>query len=209
MNIPYDTAKGLIKEADVLLFRAGKFPGIGWWISSYTKSPYSHAGLAHWDDGKLYCVEFREFKGSRKYKMDDYIAEGAQIDVFRSVETYVHPIIQQDEFDDEYYVSYHEHRFTADIALAITAEGLKHVGEGYGWRNIWQMGMTYIPFLRLGRKVIKNGEPDPKSFVCSTLVTYAYRKHYIDPVPFLSDKMTSPGDLARSGLFSRLFSIKS
>ena len=209
MNIPYEKAKGLIKEADVLLFRAAKFPGVGWWIGSYTRSDYSHAGIAHWENGELYVVEFREFKGSRKHLLDEYIKEGKQIDVFRPVETVIYPLIQQDTFDDTYYLTYTEQRFTADIAQAIISTALELLGKDYSYWTIWQMFKTYIPFVRLGRKVIKNGEPTPKSFVCSTLVTYAYRKHYIDPVPFLSDGYTSPGDLARSGLFSRIFSIKS
>jgi hypothetical protein len=77
--------------------------------------------------------------------------------------------------------------------------------EQYIYLTILQMLKAYITFLRLGRKIVKNGEPVTAKFVCSTLITYAYRKHYIDPVPFLSDEYTSPGDLARSGLFSQLF----
>jgi hypothetical protein len=206
ITIPYATAKGLIKEADVLLFKASKFPGVGWWIGKYTQSPYSHAGLAHWEDGKLYCLEFREFKGSRMYPMDNYI-QGRQVDVFRAAETVIRPAIKVDDYDGKTYLAYEDFHFTDDIADSITATAKQLIGKKYSYWTIWQMFKTYIPFVRLGRKVIKNGEPETKKFVCSTLVTYAYRVNYIDPVPFLSDGYTSPGDLARSGLFSMLFSV--
>jgi hypothetical protein len=207
MKIPYSNAKELIKEADVLLFKASAFPRVGWWIGKYTASPYSHAALAHWDKGELYAVEFREFKGSRKYPMDKYVEELGDrgIDVFRPADTVIYPYLEV--IDSKIWVAYKEYRFDADTAYAITRTALKLVGLEYSYWTIWQMFKTYIPFVRLGRKVVKNGEPETKNFVCSTLVTYAYRKHYIDPVPFLGDGYTSPGDLARSGLFSHLFEI--
>lgn len=206
MKIPYSRAKRLIKEADVLLFRAGSFPSVGWWIGKYTSSIYSHAALAHWDNGELYAVEFREFIGSRKYPMDKYIEEcGRSIDVFRSVDTVICPYIEK--LNGEYWVAYRELIFDADTASAITQTAMELIGRSYSYWTIWQMFKTYVPFIRLGRKVKKNGEPETHNFVCSTLITYAYRKHFIDPVPFLSDGYTSPGDLARSGLFSHLFEI--
>ena len=207
MNIPYSHAKGLIKEADVLLFKAGKFPGVGWWIGKYTSSPYSHAALAHWEDEQLHAVEFREFQGSRKYPLDKYVEEGKGIDVFRPADTVIYPYIE--EIKGEYRAAYKELRFDADVARAITQTALELMGRDYSYWTIWQMFKTYIPFVRLGRKVEKNGQTETHNFVCSTLITYAYRKHYLDPVPFLSDQYTSPGDLARSGLFSQLFSINS
>lgn len=202
MNIPYDEAKLLIKEADVLLFRASTFPGVGWWISSYTRSPYSHAALAHWDNDDLTVLEFREFYGSRQYSLQKYLEEGKQIDVFRAAETIIKPKVVNNK------LSYDELNFNADIALQITQTAKDLIGKKYSYWTIWQIFKTYVPFVRLRTKIVKNGEPDTKSFVCSTLVTYAYRKNFIDPIPFLSDEYTSPGDLARSVLFSQLFSIK-
>ena len=207
MNIPYSCAKELIKEADVLLFRAGRFPSVGWWIGKYTASIYSHAALAHWDNNDLYAIEFREFKGSRQYPMDRYVEQlGSRgIDVFRAAETVIYPYLEK--IEDKHWVAYKELNFDADTARNITYTAQQFIGETYSYWTIWQILKTYIPFIRLGRKVKKNGEPETTSFVCSTLITYAYRKHYIDPVPFLSDQYTSPGDLARSGLFSQLFGI--
>jgi hypothetical protein len=208
-KLPYEEAKSLIKEADVLLFRAGpltKNP-IGWFISTYTRSVYSHVGLAHWEDGELYCVEFREFIGSRKYPVDKYIKDRFNtIDVFRPVKSCLSPKMINGK------MGYVGHLFSQKVAedIITTAEAL--IGKKYGWWNIWQMMKTYMPLIRLrsNRNLVKYDDvPDPKRFVCSTLVSYAYRINYIDPVPFLCDSMVTPGDLARSSLFSYLFSIKS
>jgi hypothetical protein len=206
MNISYSVAKSLIKEADILLFKRGNFPSIGWWIGKYTYSPYSHTGLATWMDCKLYCLEFREFCGSRIYPIDSYVHEySGRISVFRAVETAVFPKIVYDQNGPK--LSYDTFEFNDDVALKITNEAKQLVGQKYSYWTIWQIFKTYIPFVRLGRKIVKNGESDPKRFVCSTLVTYSYRKNFIDPVPFISDSYTTPGDLARSGLFKKMFEI--
>jgi len=206
MELSYEKGKNLIREADVLLFRAGDFPGVGWWIGKYTRSSYSHAGLAHWEDDTLYCVEFREFVGSRKYPMDKYIEEKNTIDVFRSLETIIAPCVIPGEPPK---LCYKEYNFTADKAECVINAAMNLIGTKYSYWTIWQMLKTYIPIVRLRTKIVKNGEADPKKFVCSTLVTYAYRKCFVDPIPFLSDEYTAPGDLARSGLFSYLFTINS
>lgn len=206
MVLDYDTAKPLIRNADILLFKAKKFPGVGWWIGKYTHSPYSHAALAHVHKDDTYCLEFREFKGSRQYELDKYVEEGNKIDVFRCVDTIIYPrLINSDNPN----IKYVEYNFDSDVANKIIYTALQLIGQPYSYWTIWQMFKTYIPLIRLRGRVVKNGEPEPKNFVCSTLVTYTYRKNFLDPIPFLSDSYTTPGDLARSGLFSYIFSIKS
>jgi hypothetical protein len=206
MQLSYPTVKPLIKEADVLLFRAGQFPGAGWWIGKYTRSPYSHAGLAHWDDGKLYCLEFREFKGSRKYPMDKYMKEGVEIDVFRACSKFTQSEAQLVD-DDWVDVVQNEYEFTEGVADLVTSTARSLLGRPYSYWTIWQIFKTYIPFIRLRTNTLKNGKV-PKQFVCSTLVTYSYRVNFADPVPFLDDRYTSPGDLARSSIFHKIFEIR-
>lgn len=206
MKIKYHEAKNLIKEADILLFKCRKFPSVGWWIGKYTHSKYSHVAIAHWENGELYCIEFREFQGSRIYKLDDYMKECAKIDVFRVCEAILQPIIEEDHINGGYKLLENMIVFTDSIAEQITQTALKLVGKKYSYWTIWQMFKTYIPFIRF-RSHIKNGEPPTESFVCSTLVTYAYRLNFLDPVPMLADSYTSPGDLARSALFFKIFEI--
>lgn len=206
MKIKYNKAKNIIKDGDVLLFRHGKFPSVGWWIGKYTKSPYSHVGLAHWENDKLYCVEFREFIGSRQYEMDKYIDEGAEIDVFRCVETVILPKILSE--NDKIELGYDVYEFDADVALKVIDTAKKFIGQKYSWWTIWQLSKTYMPIIRFRSNVTKNGKVKKESFVCSTLVNYAFRINFIDPIPFLSDSYTTPGDLARSPLFRKLFEIE-
>lgn len=209
ISIPYNQCKALIKNADLLLFKAPKFPSVGWWISKYTNSPYSHAALAYWEDRKLYALEFREFKGSRQYPLDSYILNEQQsIDVFRAITIFEHPIIGYTT-KLGYYVTYDTHVFNAQTSNYIVECAKELMGLEYSWATILKMAKTYIPLLRFKSNHKTEDEwHATHAYVCSTLVTYCYRKCFVDPVPFLADRYTSPGDLARSGLFFKLFSIK-
>ena len=213
MTIPYEQCKDFIKEADILLFRATKFPRVGWWISKYTNSPYSHAALAHLDDKEVFCIEFREFHGARSYPLRKYIEEGDQIDVFRVCKYICYPKLRL-ENDNFCTINLETKMFTKQDAQNVTNTALKFVNRQdekkyrYSYWTIWQLLKTYIPIVRFRTNVNKNGNANTQKFVCSTLVNYAYRINFMDPIPFLSDEYTTPGDLARSSLFFRLFSIK-
>jgi hypothetical protein len=201
----YQERKHLIQNADILLFKSGRFPNFGWWISRYTNSSYSHAALAYWEDDELYCLEFREFEGSRQYPIVEYLKQGCQIDVFRPFSYIEYPIAH--ETPDGIIVENHTLNFDIIVRQNIinTAKELMH--KPYSWWTIWQVSKNYIPLLRLRKTRSKNGNVDVKQFVCSTLVAYSYRINYIDPVPFLPDEHTTPGDLSRSAAFFKLFEI--
>ena len=197
----YSLCKHLIREADVILFRKSNFPSVSWWIGLYSQSPYSHIGLAHWDKGELYCLEFREFKGSRTYLMNDYIKEEEnRIDIFR--------VCDKIKFTGTDPKDTIEKEFTPTIAKDITNYALELMAKynKYGWQLIWKIWRTYLPFVRVWRNV-KYDDSNGSIYVCSTLVTQTYRKHYLDPVPFLADEYTKPGDIARSAILRRIFSI--
>lgn len=208
LKIPFKTAKFLIQDADVLLFRtSGRMNTISWWIRKYTRSPYSHAGLAHWEDDELLCLEFREFEGSREYPIAKYLEQGQCIDVFRAASRVEVPYVDA-SFPEYPEIRYKTHEFTDKTASNIISTAHELLGRRYGWWNIWQFAKLYMPFIRLGQNINrKNGIGAEQEFVCSTLVTYSYRIHYIDPVPYVADSYTSPGDLARSELFSKMFEI--
>lgn len=205
--LSYKKYKGLIKDADVLLFQHGKFPCMGWWIGKYTNSPYSHAALAHRKNGEIECLEFRELRGARPYPLEQYIADGYKIDVFRAVTVFEHPVLEYTHNKD-YYVTYHTHVFNTKVAESIIQTANELMGIHYGWTTIFKFWKTYIPLLRFKHNHKTDDDwHDSHAFVCSTLITYCYRKHFCDPVPFLSDRFTSPGDLARSELFWKLFTL--
>lgn len=207
IKLEYDKYKHLVKDGDILLFKCGKFPCVGWWISKYTNSPYSHAAIAYWENGELYCLEFREFRGSRQYLLGDYVENGDNIDVFRAMSTFRHPILKHSH-NKGYYISNNTHTFDEKTADRIVKTAKKLIGIEYDWWTIFKMAKTYIPLLRFKHNHKTDDDwHDSHSFVCSTLITYCYRKHYVDPVPFLADRYTSPGDLARSGIFWKLFTF--
>ena len=159
-------------------------------------SPYSHVGILKWEKGKPYVLEFREFKGSRKFPLNKYLAAGHNISVFRPVHLAVVP-------DGPH--SYVVKEFSPDVADSIIREAEHLIGMDYGWKNIWRMALTMTPFVRLFSGNHKyNDDAKAQAFVCSTLVTYTYRKHFLDPTPNLADAYTKPGDLARSPLFSKI-----
>jgi hypothetical protein len=109
--------------------------------------------------------------------------------------------------NDGYYVKNEVKHFDSHVREKIIKTAKELIGRPYSWWTIYQNMKNYCPFIRLCRKECKNGEIDTKTFVCSTLVTYSYRINFIDPVPFLCDCCTVPGDLARSRLFFKLFSV--
>ena len=189
--VPYHEAKQSIKEADVLLFRGKGL--VSWLIKRYGGGMHSHAAMAHWDGEHLECLEFREFKGGRSVSLKSQVATHPDnIDVFR--------VASLIEYGDERY------GLTEEISDRVTDIMIKNTGLPYGWKNFWKLGKHYVPFLRLAKQNIKDDDP-MNVFVCSTAVAYAFRKAYVDPVPYLADSAVMPADLARSALFKYQFTI--
>ncbi len=194
-------AKTLIEEGDVLLFRAPRFPSIGWWITKYTGGTHSHVGLAHWDNKELYLVEQREFKGGRSVLLESQL-KGNTIDVYRPK-----PKVMQHEIVDNE-VKWYTKILTKKIREDITRTALSLTGTSYGWKSIWEIFKGYAPFFRIITRSKNGDESVADAYVCSTVVTYSYRMNYEDPCPNLSDKRTSPADIAQSALFDYLFTVK-
>ena len=209
--IPYHEAKTYIKEADVLLFRGRGLSS--WLIKRYGSGIHSHAGMAHWDDDKLECVEFREFKGGRAVSLKSQVATHPDnIDVFRPAHILHHnqfsvwPETDLQSVKVEYTEQEQINIFSASMAGSVTDVMLELTGLPYGWKNIWKLARHYLPFARLAKQNIKDDDP-MNVFVCSTAVAYAFRKAYVDPVPYLADAAVMPADLARSALFKYQFTI--
>ena len=211
--LPYSQALEQIEEADVLLFRGEGL--ISWLIKRYGSGVHSHVGMAHWDGDNLECVEFREFKGGRSVSLKSQVeSHPDNIDIFRAASHVVQnkfeawpknienrsvkPILSNEPL---------EYKLDSDIKSEITDTMLEITGLPYGWKNFWKLGKHYLPFCRLAKQNIKDEDPNDV-FVCSTAVTFAYRKNYIDPVPYLADSATTPADLARSPLFKYQFTIE-
>jgi len=195
-------AKELIEEGDVLLFRAPSSPkSIGWWIIKYTGGLHSHVGLAHWDDNELYIIEQREFKGGRSVLLESQL-KGQTIDVYRPK-----PQVMNHEMVD-FKINWHTTTLTDEIRSNITRTALFLTGTSYGWKSIWEIFKGYAPFFRLITRSKNGDDVVAEAYVCSTVITYSYRMNYEDPCPNLSDKRTSPADIAQSTLFEYIFTLK-
>lgn len=183
-----------LKEADILLFKAPPFPKLGWWVSKYTNSLYSHVGLVHFINNIPYCIEFKEFKGCRIYPLVDYIKEECeQIDVFRTVK----------------YMTYEDHSYSFNykVAKCITQDAKNFIGKKYGWNLIFMLIRVYIPIVRFFTPLHVLDIEHPRGFVCSTFISYLWRKHFVDPVSFLPDTFTKPSDIARSPIIQYMYTL--
>jgi len=204
--VPYHEAEQYIKEGDVLLFRGRGLSS--WLIKRYGSGVHSHAAMAHWDNDNLECIEFREFKGGRAVSLKSQVeTHPDNIDIFRPARQ-IHSMNfsgwpeNMEAYDREEQIDI----FNEDTAKEVTDVMLQLTGLPYGWKNIWKLAKHYLPFARLAKQNIKDDDP-MNVFVCSTAVAYAFRKAYIDPVPYLADSAVMPADLARSALFKYQFTI--
>ena len=69
------------------------------------------------------------------------------------------------------------------------------------------MFKRHVPFMRLFAQNVDDSDI-AEAKVCSTAVTVALRRNFMDPVPYLADEMVSPADLARSPILQYLFTIQ-
>ena len=175
---------------------------IGFLIKRYTGGLHSHVALAHKDGDILECVEFREFMGGRSVSLKSQVDNSPlNIDVFRPVKS-----ISYEEMDAEGNTKLIEKNYTEETASAMTEDIIRWTGQPYGWSNIWKMFLRFIPGARLFQQNINDDEV-AKAKVCSTAVTVALRRNFMDPVPYLADDRVSPADLARSPILQYLFTI--
>lgn len=207
--VPYCRARGRIRDGDLLLFRRG--PGLAHrLIASSGRSPYVHAALAAWWGEDLMCLEMLQFRDGRAVCLSGQVRRAPGCwDVY--------------ETDPG-----RRHRF--DRAAAVRAMR-RLTGTRYGWWNVVRVGLTRLPLLRWliepvtddrangapaagpGRKGPRTGAPsapDPAAvppMFCSQAVAWACRAGGVDPVPNLPDRLTEPGDLARSPLFRYRFTL--
>lgn len=204
--LDYDDAIKQIQTGDVLLFKAPPFPSVGWGITQYTGGKHSHVGLAKRDGEHVYCVEQREFKGGRAVNLKTQVDQNpSRIDVYRPKSEFVS---WESDKNEDFSVKKVKYTFTNEVAEHIIDTAMDLTGTDYGWKNIWEIFKGYCPGYRLIYRR-KNGDDEiSKAYVCSTLVTYAYRINFIDPCPNLRDSKTKPSDLAQSMLFDYIFTIK-
>ena len=182
-NVPFSTAKSQIEDGDLLLYRCTKL------IAVAGRGDYSHAAKVTWWDNDLFCLEVREFLGGRAVMLESQVEKyPGKIDVFES-----NPDGQWPGYSRRGAIRYMR-RLT---------------GCRYGWFNVIWAGISHLPFLRWFIKPQKDDalETNRPPF-CSQAVTMADRiGGDVDPVEFLSDRLTEPNDLARSPFYRYRFTL--
>lgn len=186
ISIHYAEARGLIEDADVLLFRSRG--GIWGLIAKVGRSEFTHVGVAGWWHNRVMLLEMTN-KGGRATLLSNTIKEWPGIvDVYRlrrSTDT------TQNNFQE-----------------GVISAMLEITNKRYGKWHLLKTSLYHTPFIRLlmkpkqNDKLVCQGMP-----FCSEVVSRAYRRAGFDLVPNLADCVTEPADIARSSDLSYQFTL--
>jgi hypothetical protein len=172
-----------ILNGDLLLFRGHGL--IAQAIQWGGRSEYSHAAMACWWMDQLFCLEVREWVGGRAVTLASQVERyPGCIDVYRAD----HP---------EY------------IRSTATDKMKSFAGCDYGYLAVLAAALTHLPFVRKWASRSKEAAEQWNSPpYCSQAIAIAAERAGVDPVPNLDDRLTEPGDLARSSLWDYWFTLE-
>ncbi|HOM17565.1 MAG TPA: hypothetical protein PLQ00_09565 [Thermoguttaceae bacterium] len=194
-QVPYSKARRWIRSGDLLLLRRGR----SWThrlIAAGGRSLYVHAAMAAWWNRDLMCLEMVQWRGGRAVCLSHQVALcPGRWDVYTLT-----PVGRE----------------SVDRTLAVRA--MKRLtGTPYGWKALWRVICRHLPLVRWlvappteDPEVVSAGglPPMPTApMFCSQAVAWAYRAAGVDPAANLPDRLTEPGDLARSPLFRYRFTL--
>lgn len=188
MMVALEDVASEIATADLLLFRGSGI--ISKAIRTVSRGIHSHAAKASWHNGRLMCLEVREFRGGRAVTLESQVARyPGRIDVFR-----VNAQGRWPEYD----------RDAADEFMW----GLTGVSYGYG--SIMASAMMHLPIVRWMVDPPTADEVfDTRLPVCSAACAMADGwAGKVDPVPNLASWAVTPADLARSMFYQYLFTLQ-
>jgi hypothetical protein len=181
--IQYSDIRHKIRDADLLLFR--RRSRITRLIAVAGRSQYVHAAMAGWWKDRLMCVEMTS-GGGRAQLLSNLVAQWPSV-------------------IDVYQINPAGRRFSRARALA-TMIGI--TGKQYGWLNLFRAALLHSVVCRfLVRPEWSDADESPWPPFCSQAVSMACRVGGIDPVPNLADRLTEPGDLARSAIYEHRFTL--
>lgn len=206
--VSYKTAKPLINEADILLFRGRGL--ISRLIASQSDTNYSHVALASWsngdantEDGMLECVEFREGFGGRTVNLEIEAKNNSGIiDVYRPIPRFSNLIYNEKTSEVSYVVKEFNGKAVSRVMRKMT-------GLPYGWKRIWWIIKNKLVFFRLlSKDRLMNDKLDAIVYpVCSTAVAHAFNINGYDLLNNKSDCWTEPGHISLSPRIQYLFTI--
>jgi hypothetical protein len=172
-----DQARPLVRDSDLLLFRRRGL------IAVAGRSRHSHAAKAAWWGDDLFCLEVREWVGGRAVTLDSQVRRRpGQIDLFQA-----NPDNRWPHYDRR----------------AATACMRRFAGCSYGYRNVLRAALLHLPVVRLFvHPRLDDQLHDRHPPFCSQACALADRVGgAVDPVLLLPDRLTEPGDLARSTFY--------
>jgi len=189
---PFRDAAKCIETGDLLLFRARWRPS-SLLIGRAGRSEYVHAARAAWEAGELRLLDTLQGRGARNVSLRDQVDRfPGSWDVFET-----NPGNIAEALGGEY---------SADAAVAKIQE---YVGRPYGWLAILRAALVHLPFMRLYvRPDVDDGSTITSPPFCSQLAVIGDRAGGFDPVPHLADRLTEPGDLARSLFYRYRFTLE-
>lgn len=181
--VPYRDARSQVRDSDLLLFRRRGL------ISIAGRGDHSHAAKAAWWGDDLFCLEVREWHGGRAVTLSSQVRKfPARIDVYQT-----NPLDRWPEYD----------------RAGATAVMRRLAGCPYGYGGVAAAALLHLPFVRLFAKAdVYDREPARRPPFCSQACAMSDRiGGGVDPVAHLADRMTLPGDLARSRFYRYLFTL--
>jgi len=180
----YNLARPRIRDGDLLLFRR-KRSLASHVIAAVGRSEYAHAGMAAWWNGRLMCLETIQGRGGRAVLLSNLVQRHpGRIDVYTAGAS-------GEPFD----------RMAAVEAM------IEITGRRYGWWSLLWVAMVHLPVVRLLVHPDTDDAANGSLPFCSQAVARACRAGGVDPVPNLADRLTEPGDLARSVFFRYRFTL--
>ena len=167
----YAETRKRIRSGDVLLYRPCNL--LGRLIARLGRSEYSHAAMAAWWGERLMCLESLQGVGGRAALLSHQVHRWPGIiDVYG-------PIVHLDR------------AVVLEAMIGIT-------GRRYGWWSLLRAAVLHLPVARLLVRPETDDAANGTLPFCSQAVAMAYRAAGLDLVPNLADRLTEPGDLARS-----------
>jgi hypothetical protein len=179
-RVGYELARYQILDGDVLLYRGRSLPSriIRW----ATGSPYSHAGLAVWWNQRLMVLEA--------------IGKGVVVTPLSVNVRGYHGDVEW--FTTVDVIGHEERKRIVEVAQ-------KELGKEYDtWRAVW-LGIRVLFGWSIERR---NAFRRERKLFCSLYVATVYNAIGRDLSKDVSDRFTSPADIARSPLLRRVAALK-
>ena len=183
IHMDYADVRDAIRDADLLLFRRRN--RLTRLIAVAGRSQYVHAAMAGWWNDRLMCVEMTS-GGGRAQLLSNIVARWPGV-------------------IDVYQANAARRRFSRRRALLAM---IAITGKPYGWLNLSRAALLHLAAFRfLAQPDTNDLETSTWPPFCSQAVATAARAGGGDPVPNLADRLTEPGDLARSAFYEYRFTL--